>query len=68
MAKKFNELFSIIYFKGESIRAYLKRFNEVMLQVKNLLELMAIKALISGGSITPYGNVFMHYLIQIFLM
>jgi hypothetical protein len=42
------ELVSITQLKGESARAYLKIFNEKMLKVENPLELMAIKALISG--------------------
>jgi hypothetical protein len=46
--KSLTELVSITQLKGESVRAYLKRFNEKMLKVENLLELMAIKALISG--------------------
>jgi hypothetical protein len=46
--KSLTELVSITQLKGESARAYLKRFNEKMLKVENLLELMAIKALISG--------------------
>jgi hypothetical protein len=46
--KSLTELVSITHLKGESARAYLKRFNEKMLKVENLLELMAIKALISG--------------------
>jgi hypothetical protein len=48
MKKSLTELVSITQLKGESARAYLKRFNEKMLKVENLLELMAIKALISG--------------------
>jgi len=46
--KSLTELVSITQLKGESARAYLKIFNEKMLKVENPLELMAIKALISG--------------------
>jgi len=41
------ELFSIIQLEKKRFGAYLKRFNEEMLKVKNLLELMAIEALIN---------------------
>jgi hypothetical protein len=46
--KSSNELFSIIQLENESTRAYLKRFNEEMLNVKNLLQPVALKALSSG--------------------
>jgi uncharacterized protein YeaO (DUF488 family) len=41
------ELFSIIQLEKKRFGAYLKRFSEEMLKVKNLLELMAIEALIN---------------------
>lgn len=46
--KSSTELFSIIQLENDSTRAYLKKFNEEMLNLKNLLEPVALKALSSG--------------------
>ena len=40
------KLFPIIKLEGENIKANLKRFNEEMLKVKNMLEPVVIEALI----------------------
>jgi hypothetical protein len=46
--KSFTELFGVIQQEGESTWAYLKRFNEEILNVKELLELVDSDALKSG--------------------
>jgi len=46
--RSFKELFGITQSGGKSTKVYLKRFNEEMLKVKELIELVALKALISG--------------------
>jgi hypothetical protein len=49
LAKKSStKLFSVIQQIGESTRAYLKRFSEEILKVKELLEPVAFEALIRG--------------------
>jgi hypothetical protein len=45
--KSFTELFGITQVKDGSTRTYLKRFNEEMLKVENLIKSVAFKALIS---------------------
>ena len=45
--KSFTKLFGVTQVHDESARAYLKRFNEKMLKVKELIELMALETLIS---------------------
>jgi len=41
-------LFGVTQQEGKSTRVYLKRFNEEMLKMEELLELVALKALIRG--------------------
>jgi len=42
------KLFGVTQQEGESTRAYLKRFNEKMLNIEELLEPLALKDLIKG--------------------
>ena len=46
--KTFTKLFSVAQQKGESIRAYLRRFNTEMFKVEELIESVALEALIRG--------------------
>jgi len=46
--KTSTKLFDVTQQENESTRAYLKRFNEKMLNMKELLELVALEALIKG--------------------
>jgi hypothetical protein len=46
--KTFTKLFGVTQQEGESIRAYLKRFNEKMLNIEELLEPLALEDLIKG--------------------
>jgi hypothetical protein len=46
--KSSTELFGITEVKDEFIRVYLKTFNKEMLKVEELIELIALEALISG--------------------
>ena len=46
--RSFTKLFGVTHVDDESTRAYLKRFNEKMLKVKELIELIALETLISG--------------------
>jgi hypothetical protein len=49
LAKKSStKLFRITQIKDESTRVYLKRFDEEMLKVEDLIKLIASEALISG--------------------
>ena len=49
LAKKSSrKLFGVTQQIGKSTRAYLKRFSEAILKVKELLELVAFEALIRG--------------------
>jgi len=64
--KSSTELFFITQLEGEITRAYLKRFNEEMLKVENLLELMVIEALINGIHNYFLWKCLMHYLIKVF--
>jgi len=64
--KSSTELFFITQLEGEITRAYLKRFNEKMLKVENLLELMVIEALINGIHNYFLWKCLMHYLIKVF--
>uniref|UniRef100_U7E2F4 Retrotransposon gag domain-containing protein n=1 Tax=Populus trichocarpa TaxID=3694 RepID=U7E2F4_POPTR len=48
MKKSFAELFRVIQGGKESTLAYMRRFNEEMLQVKDLLEPITCEALIKG--------------------
>ena len=68
MEKSSIKLFFNTQLEGENTRAYPKRFNEEILKVENLLEPMAIKALISGINNYSYANVFMHLLTKVFSM
>jgi hypothetical protein len=43
------ELFGVTQQEGEFTRAYLKRFDEEMLKVEELLEQVALEALIRGA-------------------
>jgi uncharacterized protein YjfI (DUF2170 family) len=46
--KNSTKLFDVTQQEDESTQAYLNRFNEEMLKMKKLLELVALKALIRG--------------------
>jgi hypothetical protein len=46
--KSSTKLFGITQIKDKSTRVYLKRFDEEMLKVEDLIKLIASKALISG--------------------
>jgi hypothetical protein len=48
--KTFIKFFSVAQQKGESIRAYLRRFNTKMFKVEELIESIALEALIRGVS------------------
>lgn len=64
--KSLTKLFSITQLEGESTRAYLKRFNEEMLKVENLLEPMVIEPLICGIHNYFLWKCLVHYLIKVF--
>jgi hypothetical protein len=46
--RSFIELFGVTQLGEESTKAYLKRFNEEMLKIEELIQLVALEALING--------------------
>ena len=59
--KSFIELFGINKAKDESIKAYLKRFNEEMFKVEDLIESVASKVFILGEGKKPYEGSYIPY-------
>jgi hypothetical protein len=54
--KSFTWLFGVTQGEKESTRSYLRRFNEEMLEVEDLLGPIACEALIKGVEVKSCGN------------